>query len=947
MVAITRLDLDSLPLFVPGELLAELEQAEARQGLSPLQRLWQVWALRQRDSARAEQLAQALAADIALVDWTPAQRQLALARLQLVQAEAALLAMDIERAAAQQTQALQQFQALDHALGCADARWLAHYLEEVQGRMAASRAELRAAIAEAQRAGDAERLLLMRASLARSELFRDAAAAQAEFEPLLPAGTAGLSPACAAALADYQGLRAGLAAEYLQSIALSAQAYEWALQTGQLRRALGVASNLGHSYTRMADYQSAGDWLRRSLELARAARWPTAISFALAQSGDALRCQGQADAARELLQEALQIEAARPGTRTHALALKYLAQTEQDQGRHAQALQAFEALAAQVGDSSVDLRIDAELGRARALLALEQPAAALALLAAALPQARQQRERGVEVEMLWVQAGAQRALGDGAAAHALLQQALQGAAQVPDYQPPALLLDDAAESSAAAGDWPAAYRLARRSSALRQRSFSEESSRRTAALHAHHQIERARAESEHLRRLAESEAARFEALQDAHQALLHLGAIGQEITTQLDAPRIFEVLERHVHALLQADSLAVYLLDDTGTELVCAFGMEAGEAFLDPPIAVADNYSYSARCVRERRAFILGEGGGEGVVDAALVAEAIAPQAQIPGTGSVRSVMFAPLMVAERVIGVMTVQTPRAAAYGQREQLIFRNLCAYGAIALDNARAYRRLSELQRHMMAQEKLAALGAMVAGVAHELNTPIGNSLLVASSLLSRTQEFEGRVARQALRRSDWADYASQSRQGLEVIERSMETAAALVRSFKQVAVDRSAEQRRGFGLAELCEQCAQTMSLSLRRAGLQLDLAVPRELRLESFPGALSQVLVILLNNAMTHAFEGREGGRLLLGAESLGPERLRLWLQDDGVGMNEAVLARIFEPFFSTKFGQGGSGLGLSICHNIVETLLGGKIRASSQPGAGSRFSIELPLRAPG
>ncbi|HMU80696.1 MAG TPA: histidine kinase dimerization/phospho-acceptor domain-containing protein, partial [Microthrixaceae bacterium] len=164
----------------------------------------------------------------------------------------------------------------------------------------------------------------------------------------------------------------------------------------------------------------------------------------------------------------------------------------------------------------------------------------------------------------------------------------------------------------------------------------------------------------------------------------------------------------------------------------------------------------------------------------------------MPGTLVMGSVLVAPLIVAERVIGAMTVQSPQGNAYGEREKLIFRNLCAYAAIALDNARAYQRLGQLQRHVMAQEKLAALGAMVAGVAHELNTPIGNSLLVASTLLGSAREFEQRVSQQALRRADWEQFAGRSREGLEVIERSMEAAASLVRSLRIRRGGRSAER-----------------------------------------------------------------------------------------------------------------------------------------------------------
>ncbi|MCZ8076227.1 MAG: GAF domain-containing sensor histidine kinase, partial [Paucibacter sp.] len=410
--------------------------------------------------------------------------------------------------------------------------------------------------------------------------------------------------------------------------------------------------------------------------------------------------------------------------------------------------------------------------------------------------------------------------------------------------------------------------------------------------------------------------------------------IGQEITNELETDRVFNVMERHIHALLDAPCMSVYLLDESGSQLYCAFGMEDGAPFIDPPIPMSSERSLTVRCLKERREYLLNRPSDEGLGE------------QVPGTSELQSLLFAPLAVGDRVIGVMTIQSPRADAYGERQQVIFRTLCSYIAIALDNAGAYLRVSELQRQLMAQEKLAALGAMVAGVAHELNTPIGNSLLIASTLLGATDEFAQQVEQKVLKRSDWERYADRTRDGLEVINRSMQTAATLVSSFKQVAVDRSSEQRRAFCLRELCEQCLQTLSLQLRRANVEWQLNIDVQLQLDSYPGALGQALIILLNNAMAHAFEGREAGRIDIGAQALDGERVQLWVQDDGVGMAAEVCERIFEPFFTTKFGRGGSGLGLSIAHNIVTGLLGGRVSVQSSLGRGSRFVMELPRVAP-
>ncbi len=924
------------PALFPGRLASAVAGVDAPPSLPLLALARRAWAERQLDSRQALSWAAAVLEGLPTLDLPAADARLLGARMTLVRAEVHLQQLRLDEAEQGVKAARAQFEACSDDCGLADACWLEHILASDRGDTQGLRRALLDALACAERAAEPDRALFLRIVLARSDMFRDAEEARQAWAGRLPESIEGLSPMCAAALADYLGVREGLLSHFSLSATWLEQGFELALASGQLRRAMALASNLGYTFTASSDYARAIDWLQRGLALARRAGWPGSIGLCLAQTGEAMRRVGQVGAARELLQECLDTLSGHPDSRTILLALSYLGQVELDSGHAPQALTLFETLvrrALLVGSS--DLRLDGELGRARCLLRLQRPAEARAAAQGAQDLARQLQQQTLQVELLWLQAAIARAAAappaevlDG------LLEASQLAAVIEGYRPPPALLEETAEALAAAGRHQEAYASARQAARVRKDSLSDEAANRAAALQLHQQIETLAAEREHLRRLAEAESARARALEDAQQVLSHLSRVGQEITAELVAERVFDSLERHVHAMLHVACMAIYLLDEAGTQLYCAFGVEEGQPFVDPPVPVDAPHSYCARCVRERCSFVLG------------VDEQPHADSQVPGTSQMLSVMFAPLMIGERVVGVMTVQSPRAAAYGQREELIFSSLCAYAAIALDNARAYQRLSELQRHVMAQEKLAALGAMVAGVAHELNTPIGNSLLVSSALLSDARDFEARVNREPLRRSDWQQHATRSREGLEVIERCMDTAAALVRSFKQVAVDRSAEQRRRYELLELCQQCHQSLGLMLRRAGVQLDIAVPAGLLLHGYPGALSQVLVILINNAVTHAFDGREQGLMRLEAQLNGPHQVQLSLRDDGAGMSPAVLKRVFEPFFTTKFVQGGSGLGLSICLNIVETLLGGRIRVSSEPGQGSCFTLELPLIAP-
>jgi signal transduction histidine kinase len=258
--------------------------------------------------------------------------------------------------------------------------------------------------------------------------------------------------------------------------------------------------------------------------------------------------------------------------------------------------------------------------------------------------------------------------------------------------------------------------------------------------------------------------------------------------------------------------------------------------------------------------------------------------------------------------------------------------------------AHRQLKEAQAQLASQEKLASLGSLVAGVAHELNTPIGNSLLMASTLHEKTDRMAERFEEATLRRSDLESWISASREASGLMMRSLHNAADLVNSFRQVSVDQASAQRRRFDLAQACHEITATMMNKVRRDGHALDLRVPAGIEMDSYPGPLGQVLINFVNNALLHAFDA-PGGHMALSASTPEPGRVRIEFSDDGRGIPAEHLSRIFDPFFTTRMGQGGTGLGLNIAYNIATTLLGGSIRVDSAPGRGTTFILDLPLQA--
>lgn len=256
-----------------------------------------------------------------------------------------------------------------------------------------------------------------------------------------------------------------------------------------------------------------------------------------------------------------------------------------------------------------------------------------------------------------------------------------------------------------------------------------------------------------------------------------------------------------------------------------------------------------------------------------------------------------------------------------------------------------RLKQTQSDLVQAEKLASLGALVAGVAHELNTPIGNARIMASAIEQSLTEFTRRVADGGVRKSELDLYLQRSSGMANIVSRSCETAADLVASFKQVAVDQTSEQRRTFDLQALVDDNVAALRPSFKNLSLTIDTQIPDGIQCDSYPGALGQVLTNLIQNAVTHGFHGRESGIIRVTA-AVKADGVELLVTDNGHGMDAATLPHIFDPFYTTRMGQGGSGLGLSISRNLVTGVLGGTLNATSAPGQGSQFMVSMPLYAP-
>jgi len=338
-----------------------------------------------------------------------------------------------------------------------------------------------------------------------------------------------------------------------------------------------------------------------------------------------------------------------------------------------------------------------------------------------------------------------------------------------------------------------------------------------------------------------------------------------------------------------------------------------------------------------------------------------------------KSILCLPLQKQGQLVGILYMENNLAIdAFTSHHAELLQMLSTQIAISLENAGLYNDLeqkieartqalsqknSELretlaslrrtQKQLVESAKLASLGQLVAGVAHEINTPVGVGVTGASTLAEETARLKSLFQTGEMKRSDLDAYVGTAASISKLLLSNMERAATLIQSFKDVAVDQTSEERRVFKLKSYIEEVLSNLSPMLRRSEHRINLNCDDGIEVDSYPGALSQIITNFVMNALLHAFPEDVQGEMLIVVRDVYTKGqktnlIELRFSDNGKGIPQENLAKIFDPFFTTTRGQGGSGLGLNIIHNLVSGPLQGQITVESQPGVGTTFIVRFP-----
>jgi signal transduction histidine kinase len=414
------------------------------------------------------------------------------------------------------------------------------------------------------------------------------------------------------------------------------------------------------------------------------------------------------------------------------------------------------------------------------------------------------------------------------------------------------------------------------------------------------------------------------------KTMRQLGSIGRNITTNLDADTVFQLLFRYIDSLLGTSRLTIYRMNADATALELAFGEADEHIALGTEIDLDCPSSHNAKVARDRQ---------ELLIELPLNED---QKSEIPGETRMLTALFVPLIVADRVLGVMAIQSGKERAFCESQRLIFRTLSAYGAIALANAEVLSSLHKANEQLLQQEKLASLGSMAARIAHEINTPLGTALLALSGVENSFVNLQAAMKEGRLSR---ALFESNTLEGIEYTTLALRTAsraAELITIFKSIAVPAGIANKVNLDLSQYLFEIVSTVRQELQQNGCEVVVDVSAGLSVRVAPAILTDALSKVLSNVVNHAFADGRVGSLQLNAKTNTDGDVIIEVSDDGHGIAPENLPKVFDPFFTTKSTmEGYVGLGLYVAYNNVAHGLNGFISIASTLDQGTTVTIRL------
>ncbi len=432
----------------------------------------------------------------------------------------------------------------------------------------------------------------------------------------------------------------------------------------------------------------------------------------------------------------------------------------------------------------------------------------------------------------------------------------------------------------------------------------------------------------------------FDYIQYKNTNVLDLTLYGeQEVLASTDRSRIGETTPQHlVDHLTASSTLVVKFRDENGRPINRLNAPLVEDGIVIGAIELLLDTSDSEALIKHRTLLIITVGFASAVILLLALSYII------------RRMLIKPLMIIRQA----ALSAGEGAPYAPIPQIASREInevaAAFNEMAFTQESRYNELQQAmetiqqtQKQLVESEKMVALGSLVAGVSHEINTPLGIGVTAASFMAEKSKEFAALYHSNAMKRSDLESYLGTIDETAGMIQTNLIRASELVKSFKQVAVDRSMAAKRTFQVTPYLRDVLVSLQPQLKKTRMQVEVRGADDIAIHSDPGAFSQIVTNLIMNSIIHAYEPEEEGKLTIEVMSERDNELTIRYSDDGNGMSDEVAGQIFNPFFTTNRSGGGTGLGMHIVYNLVTQSLGGTIRCDSRLGAGTVFTLQFPM----
>lgn len=428
-----------------------------------------------------------------------------------------------------------------------------------------------------------------------------------------------------------------------------------------------------------------------------------------------------------------------------------------------------------------------------------------------------------------------------------------------------------------------------------------------------------------------------QALEDSYRDMTLLQVLAKQITASLDLKEIIQLCQHSLQQIMDVHVLAIGIYQSERETLQFQHWLEDGQWMPSFELSLAPELSLAAVCFNQQRDITI-QRRDEFYHYLATIP---APVCGEP----MQSVLYYPLTVNQEKIGCISLQSPSCDAFSPQQINLVQTLASHIAIAVANASIVANLQHTRQQLVMQEKMASLGGLVAGVAHEVNTPLGICVTAASHLHAELLILKQGHSEKRLSSQMFQQFLDTALAAADILNANTQRAAQLINSFKQIAIDQTGVSLREFEVEGYIQEVLASLQPELNRKQCHLVFKVPAGIYIYADAGALALLLTHLVMNSLQHGFVDTsvQPAEIRLQVSRSG-QQILLEYQDNGIGMTADTLKRLFDPFFTTKRSEGKSGLGAHIVYNLVTAQLHGTIFVSSEPGQGVQYRIFLPIQ---